>query len=79
MRSILLEVTRFHTPHNAKTTSKLLMNIIYKWKITSKINAVTSDNAKDMCASMDLVTRESLFSKNHQSPFLMCTSDALPI
>lgn len=56
LRHVLLDFVRFPTPHNGETTSTLLFDLLSSWHLLSKVKAITTDNASDMCSAMSKLT-----------------------
>lgn len=53
LRHVLLDFVRFPKPHNGTTNSSILMELLTHWNLTSKLRAVTTDNASDICSAME--------------------------
>lgn len=55
-RKIVLDLDRLQSPHKEEETSTMLLDVLSKWNLTSKLQAIRSDSVSDMVVSMKLLT-----------------------
>lgn len=48
MRSIVYDLLLFLTPHTGKASATVLIEVLDKWGLQSKIRAVTKENSSDV-------------------------------
>ena len=55
LRSSLLDYVRFMTPHNGENIAAIVAEILRDWKLTNKIQCITTENASDVVKGMRLL------------------------
>lgn len=53
LRNVIIDFIRFPTTLNGQTTCKMLIEVLSKWNLTSKLRAVSTDNSADMICAME--------------------------
>lgn len=57
MKSVIIEFDRFYTPHTGEAVEAFLRDVIERWGISQRVQAVTTDSASDMIRGMSLLHR----------------------
>ena len=62
LRSCILTFESFPSPHTGRAFSDLLLRAIADWKLTDRLQGVTTDNGSDICAGIRLFHEELMLN-----------------
>lgn len=64
LKSILLDFRRFPTPHTSEATDILLEEVVYCRGISTRLQAITTDNANDIVRGVSLLLQKLSHAQN---------------